>query len=334
MAAPKLGILRTLAEKQPVCYQFKREACMGVLFPLRAAFLLVSVALTASLAGCASPPKFTRADASAADLGRDSYECERDAKLAVPGQIVSGGATAIAVALIQRKHRVDFYSRCMQARGYQPVAEMSEPSTSLSTTEPPLQSQGDQSPTAEDAQLDSDVADVNAALGRWNDRFSIFLSDSDALLSELTLLRNHPGWRDMATLIRAIPSVRYLEGDAEAQRKLALGIAEWSQTWRASGARMHTTYLVLRDRSRALESERLAVRQWWDEVSRRQDNLFRLRILRSVNRARSSAQIQALSSLSETLSTAFKKQDSRTKSFLDIYGIDPLGLYERRGDSP
>ncbi|MFO1160936.1 MAG: hypothetical protein U1E60_19000 [Reyranellaceae bacterium] len=69
----------------------------------------VAVAAGLLVAACAGPDVWERAGATQSDFQKDSYECERDARMSA----ASFGA-GIAASLNAR----DFYRRCLTAHGY------------------------------------------------------------------------------------------------------------------------------------------------------------------------------------------------------------------------
>jgi len=85
------------------------------------------------------------------------------------------------------------------------------------------------------------------------ERYGKFFADVVTLIKEISLLRNHPGWPDMEQIIKALPSIEYVEGKSTAHRKKGLMTAEWSNKWSTSGERVYNTYLDLVNRSTSTE---------------------------------------------------------------------------------
>jgi len=156
------------------------------------------------------------------------------------------------------------------------------------------------------------VAQANSKLAHWNEQFKEFASEADALIQEIALLRNHPGWPEMEEIIRAAPSIEYVEGQAVAEKKTTAAIGEWSKKWSAPGQKMLTKYLELAERSRALESRRSLLDQ--------ERGLVYAEWVAAV------AEASILSELGETPMMLLH----RMKSSVDRYGVDSLGLYIKK----
>ncbi len=181
---------------------------------------------------------------------------------------------------------------------------------------------------AAEARLKARKSEIDAALESWRQEFRQFSTEAATLTQEITLLRNHPGWTGMEQIIKAAPSIQYLEGQDAAERKTLVAIAEWSLKWNARGESMHTKYLTLAERSRELEKQRVSLLSRWDSLwkqsSSTQATLLALALLKS------RAGVDLAPKLLETVSKANKDIDIKTKSALNSYTIDSLGLYVRR----
>lgn len=117
-----------------------------------------------------------------------------------------------------------------------------------------------------DPELQARRAKAYAQLNQWYRRFNEFARQADTLVQEIGLLRNHPGWADMEDIIKAAPSIEYLEGTITAERKTVTAIDQWSRRWRAPGEKMITNYIALTERSKELERERMALLNEWGRV--------------------------------------------------------------------
>jgi hypothetical protein len=61
------------------------------------------------MCGCADPPVWSKPGATQADFNRDSYECERDTRMA---------AASFGTGVVASIQAQDFMGRCMVAHGY------------------------------------------------------------------------------------------------------------------------------------------------------------------------------------------------------------------------
>ena len=141
-----------------------------------------------------------------------------------------------------------------------------------------------------------------SALQSWE----YFNQNAKALATETTLLRNHPGWPEMARIIAARPSITYLEGESAAHRKTLLAIREWSEKWGASGETVHMRYLELARRSAFVEERRLEAHRGW--------------ILHYLKLVRSADSLTELENLNLV--------DAMVRAQLLSYSLDSMGLLQ------
>ncbi|MBI3428863.1 MAG: hypothetical protein HY050_02145 [Actinobacteria bacterium] len=159
-------------------------------------------------------------------------------------------------------------------------------------------------------------AEATAKVTRFQEQHRKFNLEAMALIQEVTLLKNHPGWPDMEKILNSVPSVQYIEGREEADRKLQSAILEWNRKWDAPGKDMIVKYRDLVERSGALELQRAALLKEWNQVY----NEWVVLVLTQ------SAEPMQVVKLSKIL-------DERTRSSLNEYALDQLGLlYARGGD--
>lgn len=149
------------------------------------------------------------------------------------------------------------------------------------------------------------------------------LAEEDNLVSEIELLTNHPGWGDFTLIIKAAPSIAYLEGEEASLKKTKQTITSWSEKWNAPGEELYRRYLVLASRSKALYTKRVDL--YGKEIENIESNHREgLKIAAQTNDSNIAAQM-------EQTENEFRGRSLRRASVMNnIFGIGPLGLYERR----
>jgi len=74
---------------------------------------------------------------------------------------------------------------------------------------------------------------------RWNTKAKELHAFLEAINQESTLVANHPGWSDMAQILKSSASIRHLESEASAARKRTVALTQWSQKWKANGGEIY-----------------------------------------------------------------------------------------------
>jgi hypothetical protein len=171
-------------------------------------------------------------------------------------------------------------------------------------------------------------AEVSAAEAKaehrvWSGRLSAFRERASAAIAEGALLRHHPGWPEMQKIIRARPSLRRFDGEDVAREKTAAALAEWNRRWNSPGESLLRAYDTLAAQSQRLETERIGLLEQRHEVWKRGND----GILRQIASARSAAEMQALNGML----ARWNRLRDEDLSVLEAYGLDALGLYQRRG---
>ncbi len=160
------------------------------------------------------------------------------------------------------------------------------------------------------------------AVSYWRkERYWKFRTDESSLIREISLLQNHPGWPDMEKIIKAMPSIQYLEGQDSAQRKSAAKIAEWSQKWSASGQHIYNKYAELVRRSIEMIKRGNALLDEWRTLNAEQLAIILERLANT--RGDKWYGWKMAAEWNETT-------DSKTQGELMSLEIDSIGLYQRR----
>lgn len=144
-----------------------------------------------------------------------------------------------------------------------------------------------------------------------------------SLVSEIDLLTNHPGWEDFVPIIKSIPSITYLEGQAAALKTSQMAINSWSEKWHAPGDELYKRYLALVARSKTLHAKRVGLYNQeltWVE-SYYSDGLKETALVKDIS----------ISTRMEERERAFRDRSlQRAHLMNNLLGISPLGLYERK----
>lgn len=176
--------------------------------------------------------------------------------------------------------------------------------------------------TVKPSLYETSLAGVKADHQAWQERFSAFRTQANAAISEANLLRNHPGWPELERIVRARPSLKRFEGEAVAREKTAAALVEWGRRWDSSGENLMRIYESLVEEGRHLERQRIQLLRERHDVFTRGSS----EIMRQVNASYRVAEIQLLSAVHDT----WDKVRQLEFDAVNLYGIDALGLYQRR----
>src|SRR5437899_1760252 len=119
---------------------------------------------------------------------------------------------------------------------------------------------------AKDEQLKSRTQENEAALGMWYRKRDSFQTDANSIVSQVILLRNYPGWRDMEEIIRAKSSIEFIEGKEVSLQKTQAAIEQWSKRTNTDGINLYNKYLDLATLSRTVAGQQILLLQEWGKI--------------------------------------------------------------------
>ncbi len=102
--------------------------------------------------------------------------------------------------------------------------------------------------------------------GERAERLTAFMITTNQLMQEIKSLKTHPGWPDMALIIKRAFSVLRTDKRAEKDRQMKAGFDTWSRKWQSGGQYFYSRYLILSKRSRALERQRESLVEEWQKL--------------------------------------------------------------------
>lgn len=148
-------------------------------------------------------------------------------------------------------------------------------------------------------------------------------SEEIKLVAEIDLLTNHPGWGDFVPVIKSMPSIAYLEGQAAAFKTNQTAIKSWSEKWHAPGEELYRRYLTLGDRSKNLHMKRRDLHAQevdWIE-SYYSEGLKKASLIKDKN----------ISTRMVEEERGFRERSLRRAHLMNnVLGLGPIGLYERK----
>jgi hypothetical protein len=185
------------------------------------------------------------------------------------------------------------------------------------TPKPPTQPIACQQDDAATAQFASDTDAVQSFAGR-----------ADALIQECELLQNHPGWEDLAHILRANASIEYVEGADVAKRKNASQLAGWSRRWHTSAQVIldHYNALVTKSASLDEEEQRLRATAEVHRESWKRAKTACLFVLSSSDPTTATAVVESLETVKRRVDNAY----APLLASLVRYELDEMGLYRAR----
>jgi hypothetical protein len=137
---------------------------------------------------------------------------------------------------------------------------------------PPLLSQEalaarQQKTAAQEKKQDEAGQEFHARWNRWTAQAKQFRSELEAVNQEATLLTYHPGWSDMAQILKSSAAIRHLEGEYLGQRKLTAALTQWSQKWQANGEAIYEKSRVLFNRITVADTTFRVLEKDYEEVA-------------------------------------------------------------------
>lgn len=91
--------------------------------------------------------------------------------------------------------------------------------------------------------------------GAFQQRLLEWANEVEQLSTGITLLENHPGWKELTGIILASASITAIEGAAVAERKTRASVGKWSRKWDAPGEKVLAKYLSIAERSKSLKEQ-------------------------------------------------------------------------------
>jgi len=124
----------------------------------------------------------------------------------------------------------------------------------------------------------------------------------------------------MEQIIKAMPSIRYLEGEEAMLGKQLTMISEWSRKWGMAAQDMYNRYLELVRRSIGMEMRKVVLLDEWSQIHSERSTILAARLeLGEIPLYAWQGVVQ----IERTLNDGTRKD-------LNRFEIDPLGLYRRR----
>jgi hypothetical protein len=204
--------------------------------------------------------------------------------------------------------------------------------TVLSACAPPVQpppypprevhiaQQADQEAKAKKAELEAEaeaqLEEFSDRWKRWKAKTQEIRAELEAINQESTLVANHPGWPDMAQILKNFTSIRYLEGEESAVRKRTVALTQWSQKWQANGEEIYEKSQFLLNRITVAQATFQELEKDYEYVM---GTLMAWTLLESAAKGLSDADF-----LLDALETSFYEPNRKTRSELFTLLKNPL----------
>jgi len=158
------------------------------------------------------------------------------------------------------------------------------------------------------------------ARNQWVNDVQALNMEAISLRFEINLLTNHPGWTDMAVIIKARPAIAHLESKEAALRKTTAALEEWSQKWDAPAQDIY-------QRSSSLVSQAWEFMTKRDALQFRWSGIFATMVRAALcedSRDRSSRSLEEASKLNDIYSRFLEGSDWKyLQEFVELlYGVE------------
>ena len=183
---------------------------------------------------------------------------------------------------------------------------------------------------AEQTEAHTRAQDFQLASAAYGLREDMFRARSSALLEEISLLKEYPGWKEMATIITETASVTHPKGSKAAKARESAELKKWANRWSASPGVLLSKYSELVSRSTAALKER-------DELLEALPAVQVKEFLYAQTDAETCTGSRNFNTCVQTYRALVQDSNHNygsTEAWLDSFGVDSIGLLAQTSDRP